>query len=42
VSQGSDFTLFATRDGMVKFTEKKRVRFDGRTYKDLYISVVQA
>ena len=42
VSQGSDFTLFATRDGMVKFTEKKRVRFDGRTYKDLYISIVQA
>lgn len=42
VSQGSDFTLFATRDGMVKFTEKKRVRFDGRTYKDLYVSIVQA
>jgi large subunit ribosomal protein L27 len=40
VSQGRDFTLFATRDGVVTFTEKKRTRFDGRKYKDMYISVV--
>ena len=40
VSQGKDFTLFATRDGVVTFTEKKRTRFDGRKYKDMYISVV--
>ena len=40
VSQGHDFTLFATREGTVKFTEKKRVRYDGRVYKDIYVSVV--
>ena len=40
VSQGTDFTLFAVRDGKVKFTEKSRTRYDGRVYKDTYISVV--
>lgn len=40
VSQGSDFTLFAVKDGTVKFTEKNRKRFDGRIYKDTYVSVV--
>jgi len=40
VSQGHDFTLFANREGTVKFTEKKRVRYDGRVYKDIYVSVV--
>ncbi len=40
VSQGRDFTLFATREGIVTFTEKKKTRFDGRKYKDMFISVV--
>jgi large subunit ribosomal protein L27 len=40
VSQGNDFTLFATRDGVVKFSERKRVRFDGRVYKNIFVSVV--
>jgi len=40
VSQGHDFTLFATTEGTVTFTEKKRKRFDGRVYKDTYVSVV--
>jgi len=40
VAQGKDFTLFALAAGMVKFTEKKRTRFDGRVYKDVYVSVV--
>ena len=40
VSQGTDFTLFAVKDGRVKFTEKNRTRFDGRVYKDIYVSVV--
>jgi large subunit ribosomal protein L27 len=40
VSQGKDFTLFATVDGTVKFSEKNRVRYDGRVYKDTYVSVV--
>lgn len=40
VSQGRDFTLFATTEGIVTFTTKKRTRFDGRKFKDTYISVV--
>ena len=40
VSQGKDFTLFAKNEGMVKFTEKKRTRYDGSVYKDIYVSVV--
>lgn len=40
VSQGSDFTLFATKEGRVKFTERRRTRFDGRIYRDKYVSVV--
>lgn len=40
VEQGVDFTLFAVRDGVVSFQEKRRVRFDGRTYRDIYVNVV--
>jgi large subunit ribosomal protein L27 len=40
VEQGADFTLFAVRDGVVKFIEKRRVRFDGRVYRDIYVHVV--
>ncbi|MDD3646669.1 MAG: 50S ribosomal protein L27 [Candidatus Gracilibacteria bacterium] len=40
VSQGKDFTLFAVKDGTVKFSEKRRVRFDGRVYRERYVSVV--
>lgn len=40
VGQGSDFTLYAEKEGTVKFSEKKRVRFDGRVYKETYVSVV--
>ena len=40
VSQGRDFTLFATKKGVVTFTQKKKTRFDGRKFKDTYISVV--
>lgn len=40
VGQGSNFTLFATRDGVVQFQEKRRTRFDGRVYRDIYVSVV--
>jgi large subunit ribosomal protein L27 len=39
VAQGTDFTLFAVADGMVSFQEKRRVRFDGRVYRDIYVSV---
>lgn len=40
VSQGHDFTLFATKEGVVNFSEKKRKRYDGRTFVDIYISIV--
>ena len=40
VSQWRDFTLFATTEWIVTFSEKKRTRFDGRVYKDRYVSVV--
>ena len=39
VSQGNDFTLFALAAGKVSFEEKRRVRFDGRTYRDIYVNV---
>lgn len=40
VQQGHDFTLFATTDGTVKFFEKAKKRYDGRTYIRTYVSVV--
>ena len=39
-STGKDFTIFATKEGRVQFSEKKRTRYDGRVYKDVYVSVV--
>lgn len=39
VEQGSDYTLFAVRDGVVDFQEKRRTRFDGRVYRDIYVNV---
>ena len=40
VGQGSDFSLYAEIAGTVKFFQKKRKRFDGRVYKETYVSVV--
>jgi len=40
VSQWHDFTLFATKEGTVTFTEKNRTRFDGRKFKDKFVSIV--
>ena len=40
VGQGSDFTLYAEKEWMVKFFERKRKRYDGRVYKETYVSVV--
>lgn len=34
VGIGKDHTLFALADGVVSFTEKKMVKFNGRVYKD--------
>lgn len=36
---GCDFTIFALKEGRVIFEERNRVRFDGQTHKDIYVSV---
>ena len=41
VLRGGDDTLFAHTDGQVKFTTRKRVRFDGSLKKDQYVSVTK-
>ncbi len=35
VSMGRDFTIFAMTDGKVKFSEKRRLKFDGQRKKTL-------
>jgi len=40
VGQWKDFTLFATKDGTVKFYERSKKRYDWRIYRRMYISVV--
>ena len=40
VLKGKDDTLFATVSGKVKFTQRKRVRFDGNMKMTKYVSVV--
>ncbi|MBP6084889.1 50S ribosomal protein L27 [Candidatus Gracilibacteria bacterium] len=39
VAQGKDFTLYALVDGEVSFQEKNRKRFDGRTYKRVFVNI---
>ncbi len=41
VGTGKDFTLFALEAGKVEFKEKNKTRFDGRIYKDIYISITE-
>lgn len=40
VQQGTDFTLFATADGIVEFFERRQTKFNGRVYRDRFIRVV--
>ena len=40
VSQGRDFTLFATKEGKVTFYEKRIIKFDGRVFRDRFVSIV--
>ncbi len=39
VSQWHDFTIFACKDWVVKFFQKKNKKFDGRVYVDTYVTV---
>jgi len=40
VKKGSDDTLFAIKPGKVKFTSKKRMRFDGKLKTAKYANVI--
>lgn len=40
VKVGKDFTLYALKNGVVKFSEKKRTKYDGRVFKDRLVHVV--
>lgn len=42
VGRGTDDTLFALADGKVKFTRKKRRRFDGHLKMTQFVHVVTA
>jgi len=42
VKKGKDDTLFSLENGKVKFTQKKRIRFDGNLKKATYANVVTA
>lgn len=42
VETGKDFTLFAIKDGVVKFTEKRQKKYDGRVFRDKLVHVVPA
>ncbi len=42
IGQGKDFTLFALTDGVVKFTKKRREKFDGKRKIDTLVHVVTA
>jgi len=39
VRMGRDFTLFSEKTGVVKFTEKRLTKFDGRKIKDILVHV---
>jgi len=42
VGTGRDFTLFALKNGVVKFTEKRLKKFDGRIFKDKFVNIITA
>jgi len=42
VGTGKDFTLFALKDGIVKFTEKRQTKYDGRVFKNRMVHIAAA
>ncbi len=42
VGTGKDHTLFAVADGIVKFSEKRKTRFDGQNKKYKIVNVVSS
>lgn len=39
VGIGKDHTLYALKDGTVKFTTKRKTRYDGKTAKKTYATI---
>lgn len=42
VGVGKDFTLFALTDGVVQFTKKRNLKFDGNRRRDTLVHVLPA
>ena len=42
VGTGKDFTLFALKKGIVKFTEKRQKKYDGRIFRDKIVNIIPA
>ncbi|MFH1012458.1 MAG: 50S ribosomal protein L27 [Candidatus Peregrinibacteria bacterium] len=42
VGTGKDFTLFALKNGVVKFTERRLKKYDGRIYRNKLVHVMPA
>lgn len=42
VGTGKDFTLFALKNGIVKFSEKRQKKYDGRVYRNKFVNIVTA
>lgn len=40
VKMGHDFTLFALKDGVVGFIEKRKLKYDNRYFRDKVVNVV--
>lgn len=41
VGMGRDHTLFALKEGVVKFTEKRTLKYDGRRFKDVFVNIIK-
>lgn len=41
-SMGKDHTIFALEDGVVSFSEKQTVKYNGQSHKDKYVNVTKA
>ena len=42
VGVGKDYTLFALKNGIVKFTEKASKKYDGRIFKNRFVHIANA
>ncbi len=42
VGMGKDFTLYAEKEGVVTFTKKAVMRFDGRRYEKVFCNITEA